>query len=202
MRSLSNLLLVALLGTLPAHAQTTANGSIRGVVKDDHGAVIPQVAVSATSPTVPGVHVVTTDPAGRYRLGDLPPGDYTIVAEMAGFARFLQAPVVVRAGLNIDLDIVMRVGAIDETVEVRREAPLIETQDAGQSVNVSGDLLRNIPLLERHEWFGALTITPGVTSAEFVNNERLFSVHGADSNANVVQANKRRIGIFVGYGWI
>jgi hypothetical protein len=81
----------------------------------------------------------------------------------------------------------MMVGSLDETVEVRQETPLIDTEHGGQSVNISSDVLRSVPLLERREWFGALTVAPGVTSSEWVNNDRLFYVHGADSNANIVQ---------------
>jgi hypothetical protein len=191
MRDVSSVLILSLVlslrfGASPLGAQTTASGTIRGTASDTHGAVVPGVLLTATSATVPGVRSATTDAAGRYVLGDLPPGEYTVVAELAGFARTRRV-VFVRAGLNLVVDVAMAAGAVDETVEVRGETPLLERQRAGQSVNVSGELLRAIPLLERHEWFGALVVAPGVTSAEWVNNERLFFVHGADSGANVVQ---------------
>lgn len=186
LHGLSSLLGIVLL-TVPAAAQTTANGSVRGSVIDQQGAAIPGVLVTAVSPTVPVIYDATTDASGQYRLIDLPPGDYTIAGELAGFARFVRTPVTMRAGLHVTVDMVLRLGSIDERVEVRQDTPLLDTAHAGQSVNVSGELLRAIPLLERREWFGAMTIAPGVTSAEWVNNERLFFVHGADSNANVVQ---------------
>ena len=56
MRRILSLLVVALLVALPLRAQTTANGSVRGVAKDQDGAVLPGVAVSATSATVPGLY--------------------------------------------------------------------------------------------------------------------------------------------------
>lgn len=185
-RTLMLLLWLAALG-LPSAAQTSANGSIRGAARDETGAPIPGVLVSVSSLTVPGIHTGITDEGGQYRVIDLPPGDYTMIAELTGFARFVRTPITIRAGLNIDVEVVLRVGGVDERVEVRQETPLLETQQAGQAVNISGELLRAIPLLERREWFGAMTIAPGVTSAEWVNNERLFFVHGADSNANIVQ---------------
>ena len=187
MRRVSSLLFVTLLSAIPVDAQTTANGSVRGVVRDEHGAAVPGVTVSATSPTAPGIHETTTDGQGRYRLADLPPGEYAVSARLAGFARVVRSPVWVRAGLNLDVDLVVRVGGVDETVEVLADTPLIDTQRAGTAVNVSGELVRALPLLERHDWFGALTLAPGVTSAEWVNNERMFFVHGADLNANIVQ---------------
>ena len=187
MRRVSSLLLVTLLSALPVAAQTTANGTVRGIVRDEHGAAVPGATVSATSASAPGIHETTTDAQGRYRLADLAPGEYAVSAKIAGFARAVRSPVAVRAGLNLDVDLVVRIGGVDETVEVIADTPIIDTQRAGSSVNVSGELVRALPLLERHEWFGALTLAPGVTSAEWVNNERIFFVHGADSNANIVQ---------------
>lgn len=181
-------LIAALVIAQPARGQTTANGSIRGVVKDQQNAVLPGVVVSVTSRTVPGVRTMMTDDVGRYRLLDLPPGDYALAAELPGFSRFFRTPVTVRAGLNLELDdIVMTVGSIDEVVEVTLDTPLLETRNGGNAVNISGELLRAMPLSERREWFGAVLLAPGVATAEWINNEKLLYVHGADSSSNIVQ---------------
>jgi hypothetical protein len=186
MRRASSLLFVTLVFFVPLHAQSTAGGSVYGKAKDEHGAVVPGVSVSATSPTAPGVRTTTTGREGEYRFTDLPPGDYTIAAELAGFAKYVRAMVTVRTGLNIPLDLPMKIGAIDETVEVKGETPLLETRNGAQAVNVSGDLLRGIPLTERREWFGALGLAPGVITADF-GGTKLFYVHGADPSATVIQ---------------
>jgi hypothetical protein len=180
-------LIAALACAATANSQTTATGSVRGIVTDQQGAPVPGVLLSAVSPTVPGIQSATTDGTGTYRLAELLPGTYTITAELAGFARVVRTPVTVRAGLNLDVDIELRVGAIDEMVEVRQDTPLLETQHAGQSVNLSGDLLRALPLNERREWFGAFTLAPGVIVATFSGTNPLFYVHGSDSTANIVQ---------------
>ena len=186
MRRTSSFAFALLVAAWPAAAQTTAGGSVHGVARDESGAVVPGVTVSATSRTVPGVFTTTTDPVGGYRLGDLPPGDYTIAAQLSGFARFLRASVSVQAGLNVEVDVVMRVGAVGETVEIVQDTPLLETRTATQAVNVSGELLRGMPILERREWFGALALAPGVTTADFAGSKLIY-VHGADQSANVVQ---------------
>jgi len=149
--------------------------------------VLPGVSISATSSTVPGVFMTTTDSAGAYRFADLPPGDYTLIAELAGFARFRRAPVTVQAGLTVDLNFVMGLGAITETLEIKQDAPLLDTQNAVLAVNISGELQRAMPLSERREWFGAVMLAPGVTTSEAANNEKLLYVHGADATANIVQ---------------
>jgi hypothetical protein len=183
----AGLLAFALATAAPASAQTTATGSVRGIVSDQQGAAVPGVVIAATSPTVPGVQTATTDLTGAYRLGDLAPGVYTLTGELTGFARVVRTPVIVRAGLNLDVDMVLRVGSVDEIVEVRQETPLLETTRAGQAVNVDGDVLRAIPLTERREWFGAFMLAPGVVHATFSNNNPLFYVHGADATANIIQ---------------
>jgi hypothetical protein len=181
------MLCLGLLIARPILAQTTASGSLRGTATDQHGAVLPGVLVSVTSDTVPGGHTSATDQKGEYRFGELPPGAYTLVAELDGFARFVRTPVVVSAGLNVTLDFIMSVGAISETIEIRQDTPLLESQSALQAVNISGEMLRAMPLSERREWFGAVTLAPGVTTSEAANNEKLIYVHGADFSANIVQ---------------
>jgi len=183
----STFVCLAVLIAMPLWAQTSANGSIQGIVVDENGGRLPGVTVTAKSPTAPFTYSATTDASGEYRLIDVAPGDYAVVAELTGFSRTLQSGVAVRAGVNLKVDLTMAVGAVTETVDVRAEAPLLESLNAVQSVNVSGELLRAMPLSERREWFGALYLAPGVTTAQWVNNETLVYVHGAGSSSNIIQ---------------
>ena len=53
----------------------------------------------------------------------------------------------VRAGLNIALDIDLVVGNVNQTVEVTAgDVPLIDTFSSEQSVDISGELIRSLPL--------------------------------------------------------
>jgi hypothetical protein len=185
MRASIGVLLVTLIGA-PLAAAQTHGGRVSGLAKDEHGAAIPGVAVSARSDSAPGLYRAVTDRTGTYHLTDLPPAEYEITADLAGFATFRRAPVLVRAGLTATVDVTMKVGAIGETVDVRMETPLLETRHGSQAVNVSGELLRGVPLSERREWYGALTITPGVVTSEFAGS-KLFYVRGADPSMTLVQ---------------
>ena len=62
-------------------AQISGDGSIRGFVRDAQGAVLPGAIITAQSPSVAGVRTTVSDPQGDFRLIDLPPGEYTIVAD-------------------------------------------------------------------------------------------------------------------------
>jgi Carboxypeptidase regulatory-like domain len=113
-RSLFVVLVVGL-GTRPALGQTSANGSLRGSVRDPQGAVLPGTTVTATSAAVPTPFTVISDGEGNYRLVDLPPADYQVTAEREGFARYVRPGIVVRAGLNLSVDVDMVLGARSET---------------------------------------------------------------------------------------
>jgi hypothetical protein len=188
MRGVLRVLLVTL--SIPASlaAQMPSGGRVSGIARDEHGGAIRGVVITATSDGAPGVYRTTTDRAGLYHLADLPPAEYEITAALAGFATFKRPAVLVRAGLTADVDVTMTVGAIGETVEVRMETPLLETRHGGHAINVSGDLLRSVPLTERREWYGALAAVPGVVTSEF-SGSKLFYVRGADSNLTLVQVD-------------
>ena len=188
MRGVIGALLLTMSIVPPVAAQTPAGGRISGVVKDEHGGAVAGVLVSARSDGAPGVYRTTSDRAGLYHLTDLPPAEYEISAELSGFATFKRPAVLVRAGLTATVDVTMTVGGIGETVEVRMETPLLETRHGGHAVNVSGDLLRGVPLTERREWYGALAAVPGVVTADF-GASRLFYVRGADNGQTLLQVD-------------
>ncbi|HLG56586.1 MAG TPA: TonB-dependent receptor [Vicinamibacterales bacterium] len=190
----STVLLLTLALAAPLHAQTTANGNIFGTIRDSQGAVLPGVAVSATSPDAPGQHRATTDGRGEYRLVGLAPGDYTIVGELAGFAMWTRSQVTMRAGLTIEVNATMGLGTIAETVVVTQEAPLLERRNAVQAVNIDGQLLQKLPLSERREWFGALTLVPGVITSDFSATNKQFFVHGTDGHNLVMQIDGADVG--------
>src|SRR6266540_2324357 len=109
-RFISVLLLASLSLPAAAYSQTTTDGSVRGVVRDEQGAVVPGVTVTAESESAPGAHMTTTDATGLYRLVNLPPGEYRVSASIEGFTSFSREHVVMRAGLNLGLDIALQVG--------------------------------------------------------------------------------------------
>ncbi|MGE0813665.1 MAG: carboxypeptidase-like regulatory domain-containing protein, partial [Vicinamibacterales bacterium] len=67
------------IATIPVLAYgQTGDGSLRGYVKDESGAVLPGVTVTATSPELLAPVTYVTDEAGLYRLNNLPPGTYVL----------------------------------------------------------------------------------------------------------------------------
>src|SRR5262249_52709765 len=126
-------------------------------------------------------YTAVTDQEGYYRLLNLPPGEYTIASELQGFSKVVRANILVRAGLNLAVDLVMKVGALEETITVQGETPLLATSKGGQSVNVSGEMQKSLPLRARQHWSEFLNLTPGAVSAHSTTNPSAstYYVHGA-----------------------
>lgn len=136
-------LVCVLLLAFPGLAQETTGG-ITGTVKDQSGAVMPDVKVVVTSDTLVGAKEATTDRAGYYRIVNLPPGNLTITATAAGFATAKQE-LVLEVGHLPTVDITLRVGKAEVVVEVSGAAPQIDTTTNVTTTNVTEDVVNFVP---------------------------------------------------------
>lgn len=180
-------------------AQTSADGTIHGRVADASGAALVGVNIVAHSPAVGGTFKAASDAEGNYRLTELPPGvDYVVDAEASGFEKFVRTGLIVRAGLNVTVDIDLKVGSQNQTVEVSGDAPLIDTQSAEQAVNLSGELLRNIPITGRHDWSDSLQVTPGIISASSdAEGGQTYFLRGSENENHATLLDGMDVGSFV-----
>ena len=140
------------------------DGSFRGVVKDEQGAAMPGVTVTATSPGLLAPSVTVTDSDGNYRLVNLPPGTYVLTAELTGFSTFRREAVVLRAGANFQVDITMAVGTLQETITVTGDTPMLEVSRPSNVLNIDSDFQKSVPVVEGKYWSDFLMMTPGVVS--------------------------------------
>jgi hypothetical protein len=196
-RAISILLALIAIATT-ASAQTTAGGSIRGRVLDGAGSAVPGAVITATSRNTAGTFTATTDSSGDYRLIDLPPGDeYTIRVTKGGFAPLTRSGVVIRAGLNNTLDLALQIGSVDQAVEIKGNTPLIDTVSSEQSVNISGDLVRNLPLTGRREWSDTLQLAPGILSASTdAYGGQVYFVRGSENENHSTLLDGADLGSF------
>ncbi len=179
-------------------AQTSADGSIYGQVTDSTGAVVSGAQIVASSTGVGGTFHAVSDSVGNYHLLELPPGiDYTVEADAPGFEKFVRVGLIVRAGLNVTVDISLKLGSQSQTVEVTGDAPLVDTQSAEQAVNLSGELLRNIPITGRHDWSDSLQVTPGIISASSdAEGGQTYFLRGSENENHAVLLDGMDIGSF------
>jgi hypothetical protein len=135
----------ACLALLPAIA--FAQGStIAGVVKDTSGAVLPGVTVEAASDVlIEKVRSAVTDGTGSYRILALPPGTYSVTFSLTGFSTVKREDFVLPGDFVATLNVDLKVGALEETVTVAGESPVVDVQTSRQQRTLDNDLIRSIP---------------------------------------------------------
>src|SRR5213596_1928171 len=92
------------------------NGSINGTIKDSKGGVIAGASVIVSNPEQAVRNNTTTNTEGAFVFPLLPPGTYTVTAEMAGFKKAEKKDVVLPAASRVNVgNMVLEVGALTET---------------------------------------------------------------------------------------
>jgi len=159
-------LVAALLVAFSAVTQVAAqgDGSLRGTVRDQQGGAMPGVTVTATSPGLMGASTAVTDGNGTYRLINLPPGTYSLRAEISGFAPFRRDGVLLRAGANFQVDIELKLGGASEEIVVEGSSPMLEVSRPSNVLNIDAEFQKAMPVIEGHYWSDFLMMTPGVVS--------------------------------------
>jgi hypothetical protein len=173
--------------TLPA--QTGTQASLRGYVRDAQGGALPGVTLTATSPELLRPATAITNEEGYYRLLNLPPGTYAITAELAGFSTFKREGVLLRAGATFAIDIAMQLGALQETITVAGDSPMLEVSKPSNVLNIDGEFQRQMPIQARRNWSDFLELTPGVISRGFDDGSgrQVYFGHGTEHFAHVIQ---------------
>ena len=111
----------------PALAQVSATtGAINGKVSDATGGVLPGVSVTIASPSMQGTRTDVTNVQGDYRFPAVPPGEYRISYELAGFGSLVREGVRVGLGFTATVNVEMRVASLQETVTVSGESPVVD----------------------------------------------------------------------------
>lgn len=145
-------------------AQRT-QGSVSGTVLDTSGAVVPSAKVTITELATGAARSIDSDNEGRYGFDLLPVGSYSLSAEMQGFQRFEQKGIFLDANQRLKLDIMLRPGALTQTVSVTETAPVISTETGEVGHIVSGEQATELPAVSRN--FQILNyLKPGVSSNE------------------------------------
>ena len=157
-------LLLAPLVTSTAWAQTFTGG-LRGAVRDANG-VIPGVTVTMTNDATGATRDAVTNEQGQYNFAAVPPGTYSIKAELTGFKTYENRNVRVAAQQFITLDITLEVGQLQETITVTGAAPLIDTSNATGGGVISTEQLSTLPSGGRSAFLFAVTLPTVVASGD------------------------------------
>jgi hypothetical protein len=143
-RRFCTIFLAAWLSLSCALAQQTT-GSVRGVLMDDSGAVIPAAQVSLTGSA--GAKTAQTQADGSYTFPGLAPGQYTISVNFPGFAAFTKA-VTVTAGAAVQVPVQLSLATEKQEVSVQAEAGpslSVEPDNNATAMVIKGEDLQALP---------------------------------------------------------
>src|SRR5215471_9148739 len=158
----AGILTILLLLANVAWGQASYTAQVRGVVKDQSGALVMQATVTITNDATGIPATATTDDHGMYILTGLRPAVYTIKAEGAGFRATEQKNVVLQVDQQTTIDFTLHPLGVITTVEVTTAAPLLDTESAALGTDVTNEYVRDIPLYGRNP-FALVFLAGGVT---------------------------------------
>src|SRR5688572_9566895 len=123
--------------------------TLTGRITDEQAAALPGVTVVATHVETGTRSETVTDASGLYTFPLLPPGDYSVAAELTGFARMLRDRVPLGAGQRVSVDLALKVGSFTETITVEAERTLLQTANASLGLSVEAGQIDSLPLSGR-----------------------------------------------------
>jgi hypothetical protein len=124
-------------------------GAIEGSVTDPQAAAMSGVEVTITSVETNGVTTTKTNNAGYYRAEGLVPGTYRAHLAASGFTSLDITAIEVPAAQVIRVDAKLKVGSINEKIEVKADLPVLETDASNFSSTLPTDIIQNVPLSGR-----------------------------------------------------
>lgn len=187
-----------------APAAAYAQASIAGVVRDASGAVLPGVTVEAASPAlIERVRSVVTDGSGQYKVVDLRPGTYGVTFTLPGFSVVKREGIELAGSFTASVNADLRVGALEETITVTGESPVVDIQSVTQERVLDKEILDTIPVgRNQHNVANLIPGMVGPLDYGGTNNLNLntLSVHGSRANDQRVMVDGMSISATSGDG--
>ncbi len=174
---------------LLAQATGVTTGDLRGQIRDESGAPVEGVAVTAVNADTALRRPASTDGAGTFVLRFLPPGRYALTAAHDGLETLRLERVEVTVGAAAHVQLTMRVARVAETVTVEARARPIDPTATELSSAISETEIQNLPI-NRRNYLDFVLTTPGVTVDRGPQTGAAptsgFSVNGQDPRLNNV----------------
>ena len=156
-------------------------GTLYGKITDEDGNLLPGVTVTLSGArTAPLTSITSAE--GIYRFLSLPPArDYVLRAELGGFKTEERTGIIMVVGANVEINITMAMGAIEEEVTVTAISPVVDTKSTSVGQNVTQEVLQSLPTA-RDPWV-ILQMAPSIT----VDRENIGGVESGQQSSYVAR---------------
>src|SRR2546422_2657344 len=165
---------------------TTA--TVSGTISDNSGAVVPGVKIVVLNEETGIAREVQSNETGRYTAPSLGLGNYRVTASKEGFQTQVRSGITLTVNRQAIVNFELPLGTISESVEVRGEAPLVETTKGGLGSLVQSNTINDLPLNGR-DLAQLITLQTGVVEYSGgdadLGSGKLLVVSGARPTTNV-----------------
>src|SRR5262249_25969641 len=139
------------------------------------GAVVARADVIVRNVATGTEYKTVTTETGNYTISSLPAGSYELRVEASGFKKRISNGVQVQLLQTTRVDAVLEIAAPSHSATVTAESPLLQTQSAEQSTNISGRLFNSLPLNfsatnSIRGWLSFIQLAPGVSGTNQTAN--------------------------------
>jgi hypothetical protein len=174
--------------------QESTVSAIVGQITDQSQAGVPGATVRVINVDTNAERVTTSGAQGEFSTPNLPPARYKITIEKTGFATTVLEPFDLRVGETARRTIALQVGAVNQTVEVTAEAPLMQTESGTVGQVITGKQIEELPLNGRN-LVQLATLSAGVSPRQSLQrggtqygtrNEYVQVEGGRDGSTNYV----------------
>jgi hypothetical protein len=183
-------------------------GTLTGTVSDASNASVPNATVTALNQGTGANRSTTTNTNGEYTIPDLPPGTYSVIIDpVGGFSKFTQKDVTVNVNQNTRVPIILQLSSVSSEVTVNTATPMLQTQDAQVSHDISQTQLAELPITssQGRNFQSLYTLIPGTANVVEQNSTASNPSRAMSVNVNGVEdmSNTTRIdGAVNTYGWL
>ena len=171
---------------LPLFGQVDT-GTIQGVVRDATGAVVPGAKVTISNEGTSFTQTTQTSSSGTYIFTPLRIGTYTVEAQQAGFKKERRTGLQLNIQQQLVLDFTLEPGELTTVVDVKAEAPILQTENGSVGQVVESKTVNNLPLNGRNYTFLARLTTgvnPGQPEGRGLNANGWFEANGTRADQN------------------
>jgi len=164
---------------------------VSGVVQDVTGGVIVHAAISALNTETGVKFAAVSDDSGRFQVGELPPGDYSLSVGAEGFQQAIAEHVILHVGDRISHNIILSVGQHTQVVVVESGPGQLQTESAQVKDVVENEQVVDLPVRDR-EFLELAMLGPGVVNPpggtrgdSLQQTGKLINIHGQRAGHNL-----------------
>jgi len=163
----------------PVAAQSIT-GTIQGTVVDNQNLAVPAATVTVRNIDTNVTRETVTDGEGVYRFLNMPVGNYELTVELSGFSRYVRSGLTLALNQTAVVNVEIRPASVSEVVEVRADAPIINTLNAEVGVRFDQTRVAELPVIGSRNIFALARSAPGVS--EIASGQNSFASGNAEAN--------------------